>query len=256
MAATYRELHTDLEMGTKYLINESAYFLGGMFAANESVVARGRKYWIAPVRYNNGYLTPEELEDHFKNVKASAAKLSNHTLMASTIKANGFDSGKFNRLAGFGTFFESKEGKKLEDMIPEIKGALLSSSQEVKRCFVAGMFDGRGSIDKNKKSGTIRYVVIDCENSVVGKFLCEVVEDYGFSYNYNQARERLEGGKPRKDQLRIPGNENYLEKIGFISKKKFDVAASSYLAQPQYKTLEEDSVLVGLKRIVRREANG
>ncbi len=247
----YQELNIDLEMGTKYLINESAYFLGGIFAANENVTRNDRLFWIAPVRHNPGYLTPEELEEHFISIKASAAKLNNETLMSTTIKSNNLDSGKFGRLSGFGTFFESKNKTPLNDMIPDIKTALFASSQEVKRCFIAGMFDGRGSIDINKKNGKIRYIVLDCENSVVGNFLSEVVNDYGFNYNYNQARERLEGGNPRKDQLRIAGSEDYIEKIGFISRKKFEVAFSAYNAS-EYDVIEENQVLLGLKKIVRR----
>ncbi len=256
MTSIYPILNIDLEMGTKYLINESAYFLGGIFAANESVVVKGNKYWIAPVRHNNGYLTNAELEEHFQHVKALAAKISNQTLMASTIRTNGLDSGKFNRLMGFGTFFRSKDGQRLEDMVPEVKSALFASTKEVKKCFIAGMFDGRGSIDKNKNTGSIRYVVLDCENKTVGKFLCEVVDNYGLSYNYNEARERLEGGTPRKDQLRIPGSENYLEKVGFISKKKFEVAAAAYNMATYYKVKNEDSILSGLKTIERRKCNG
>ena len=251
MANTYQYLDIDLEMGTKYLINESAYFLGGIFAANESVTVRGQKYWIAPVRHNNGYLTNAELESHFQHVKALANKLSNNTLMTSTIKRNGLDSGKFNRLVGFGTFFRSTGTADIIDMIPDVKKALLASTNEVKRCFIVGMFDGRGSIDINKKNGTILYVVLDCENEIVGRFLCEVVDDYGLSYNYNQARERLEGGNPRKDQLRIPGSEGFIIKIGLISDKKFSVAASVY-DNTIYKIKAENNILYGLKSIERR----
>ncbi|WP_252249200.1 hypothetical protein [Clostridium sp. VAP23] len=251
MSNIYQNLNIDLEMGTKYLINESAYFLGGIFAANESVTAKGQKYWIAPVRHNNVYLTNAELESHFQHVKALATKLSNNTLMASTIKKNQLDSGKFNRLVGFGTFFKTTGTVDIIDMIPDVKRALLASTNEVKRCFIAGMFDGRGSIDINKNKGTIRYIVLDCENETVGRFLCEVVDDYGLSYNYNQARERLEGGKPRKDQLRIPGSEDFIKKIGLISDKKFSVAASVY-DNTIYKTRDENHILDGLKSIERR----
>lgn len=242
-------LNIDIEMGTKYLINESAYFLGGIFAANESIERNGKKYWIAPVRYNFGYATTEELEEHFGYVRTSAVKLGNQTLMSATIKSNGLDSGKF-RLPGFGTFFESKNKTPLEEMIPAIKEALLASSTEIKRCFIAGMFDGRGSLDRNKRNNTIRYVVLDCENPVVGDFLSEVIDDYGLEYNYNRARERVEGGNPRKEQLRIPGRESYLEKIGFISPKKFDVCYETY-EQNKYDTVREDNILTGLKKITR-----
>lgn len=247
----YETLNIDLDMGTKYLINESAYFLGGIFAANESVISRGQKYYIAPVRHNSGYCTPTELEQHFEDVKTMSLKLSNETLMASTIKANGLDSGKFNRLKGFGTFFKTSGAESIIDMIPSVKDSLVKSTKEIQRCFIIGMFDGRGSIDINKNKKTIRYFVLDCENELVGKFLCEVIENYGLSYNYNQARERLEGGKPRKDQLRILGSEDFIIKIGLISEKKFKVAASVY-PPSEYKIKNEDMVLRGLKTLEGR----
>jgi len=247
----YEMLNIDINMGTKYLINESAYFLGGMFAANEPVVVKGQKYYITPVRHNRGYLTQEELERHFEYVNAMSHKLSNETLMSQTIKKNKFDSGKFNRLQGFGTFFETDGTKHIEDMIPEIKRALFASSREVQRSFIIGMFDGRGSVDINSKTNVIRYIVLDCENEIVGKFLCEVLDEYAINYNYNQARERLEGGRPRKDQLRIPGAEGYIFDIGFISEKKFKVAASAY-SDTTYKINREDKVLNGLKTLERK----
>jgi hypothetical protein len=252
MTIPYQQLNVDIEMGTKYLINESAYFLGGIFAANESVISNNIKYWIAPVRHNNGYLTNEELEVHFSHVKRLSAKLLNQTLMAQTIRINGLDSGKFNRLVGFGTFFKSTNRTSLEALIPVVKKALFNSTDEVKRSFIVGMFDGRGSFDKNSKTGAIRYVVLDCENSTVGKFLCEVLSNYGIDYNYNEARDRVEGGTPRKDQLRIPGYEKFVEKIGFISKKKFDVGSVSYKIPDEYLVERQDNILDGLKRIVIR----
>lgn len=251
MNKLYQPLNIDLEMGTKYLINESAYFLGGIFAANESVQVEDKMYWIAPVRHNNNYLTNEELEEHFQNIKILSNKLSNETLMAQTIRQNRLDSGKFNRLVGFGTFFESKNGTPLEHLIPSVKKALLNSSDEVKRCFIVGMFDGRGAFDRNKQTGAIRYVALDCENSIIGAFLCEILDSCGIAYNYNTARDRLGGGAPRKDQLRIPGSEKYLEKFGFISQKKFEVGISCYDIPNTYMVKNEDGILNGLKRVVK-----
>lgn len=248
---SYQPLNIDIEMGTKYLTNESAYFLGGILAANESVQVDDRMYWIAPVRHNNNYLTNEELEVHFENIQILSNKLSSKTLMAQKIRQNKLDSGKFNRSVGFGTFFESKTGKRLEDLIPFIKDALLNSSDEVKRCFIVGMFDGRGSFDINKQTGAIRYIVLDCENPTIGDFLCEILDDYGITYNYNTARDRLGGGAPRKDQLRIPGSEKYLEKFGFISQKKFEVGISCYDISNTYIVKNEDGILNGLKRLVK-----
>lgn len=248
----YQELNIDLEMGTKYLIKESAYFLGGIIAANESVVSKGTKYWITPVRYNSKRVSSEQLEEHFKYVKTLATKLSNNTLMANLIRNNGLNSGKFHtRYPGFGTFFRTKDEQTLEEMITEVKKALFSSTQEVKRSFIVGMFDSRGSVDRSQE-GILRNIVLDCDNDTAGDFLCEVVDNYGLIYNYNKARKRLGGGKPRKNQLRIPARENYLERIGFISTKKFIEAAGCYDLTTVYNVMNEDNILSGLKTIERR----
>lgn len=252
MQNRYQLLDIDLDMGTKYLINESAYFLGGMFAANESVTKGDMKHWISPVRHNSGHITIEELEEHFMYVNALSKKLSNETLMKDTIISNGFDSGKFNRLVGFGTFFKSINDSELELLIPEVKNALFNSSDEIKRCFIIGMFDGRGSIDRNSKTGVIRQIALDCDNATVGDFLCNVLDDYGVEYNYNTARDRLEGGRARKDQLRIKGKENYTEKFGFISPRKFHIAYQSYNTEILYKIKNEDNILNGLKSMERK----
>ena len=244
-------LNINIEMGSKYLINENAYFLGSIFAANESVICNNVKYWIAPVRHNSGQVTPEELEEHFSYVKKISEKLNKQTLMSNTIKTNGLDSGKFRRLQGFGTFFKTDINSSLEDFIPEIKKVLFESSKDVQRSFIVGMFDGRGSFDKNSKTGAIRYISLDCENSNVGHFLCDVLDKFGFNFNYNTARDRVEGGRPRKDQLRISGNSGFIEQIGFISPKKFNIGISSYTNLNEYKILNEDHILTGLKRIVK-----
>jgi site-specific DNA recombinase len=177
MTTNYKELHIDLETGTKYLINESAYFLGGMFAANESVTKNGRMYWIAPVRYNNGYVTTEELEDHFQNVRASAAKLSNQTLMASTIRTNGLDSGKFNRLLGFGTFFETKNKTRLEDMLTIMASLAQQESQSLSQNVKMGIQyryqQGEVQVNHNRFLGYTKdenkHLVIDPEGAEIVK---------------------------------------------------------------------------------------
>ena len=46
------DLDIDIDLGTKYLTNISAYFLGAIFASDEFVIREGRKVWVAPVRHN------------------------------------------------------------------------------------------------------------------------------------------------------------------------------------------------------------
>jgi len=241
-------LNIDIELGTKYLINESAYFLGGILAANESVIVNEIKYWIAPVRHNKNCVTNIELEDHYNHVKRIAASIEQETLMDITIRENGFNSGKFPpRMTGFGTFFKSQNSVSIEEMIPIIRTALFASSKEIRRCFIVGMFDGRGALDRDTKSGKIRQIALDCENRIIGEFLCEVLLNYGLSHNYNISRARLEGGTPRKDQIRVLGSEDYIGEIGFVSSQKFNIATQRYRTSGQFNIVNEDNILYGLK---------
>ena len=54
-----------IKTNTKYLTPELAYFLGGIYAANESVIANGKRYWAAPVRYNPQYSTQTQTTEQF-----------------------------------------------------------------------------------------------------------------------------------------------------------------------------------------------
>lgn len=78
---------------------------------------------------------------------------------------------------------------------------LRTSSAEVVRCFITGVFDGRGAIDFNRSTKSIRFIALDCDNATVVRTLLSVLKN--FITNYNTARERLEGGIPRDNQLRI-----------------------------------------------------
>lgn len=197
-----------IQFGTRYLTKEAAFFLGGIFSSAEYVKAGTDLYWIAPVRYNYGYATDLEIEEHFEDIKVMSSAMGAQTIMADNVRGTFLDSGKF-RLPGFGTFFKGNNLPDLHSAIPDLRNALDLSPWDVKRAFIAGVFDGRGSIDINKKNHTIRYIVLDCPTDEIGSFLYDFMKNNGFPCNYNTARDRLEGGEPRKPQLRIKNDEDY-----------------------------------------------
>lgn len=241
-----------IHFGTEYLTKEAAYFLGNIFSSAESIMSNGVRYWIAPVRYNYGYATELEIEEHFEYVRQMSAPMGAQTLMAENVRGTFLDSGKF-RLPGFGTFFRSTGLENLNDAIPSLKVALESSSWDIKRAFMAGVFDGRGSIDINKKNHAIRYIVLDCPTNEIGSFLYDFFEDNGFPCNYNTARDRLAGGEPRKPQLRIKNNEEYMKRIGFISPKRFSLISNAYsYTHDNVITVNADEILPGLKSVAMR----
>lgn len=249
MQNSYVVYDAGIDFGTQYLTKEAAYFLGNIFSSNEKVEVGNELYWIAPVRYNYGYASQLEIEQHFECVKRMSVPMGAQTLMAENIRKTQLNSGKF-RLPGFGTFFKGTGLVELSDAIGGLKAALDQSQWEVKQAFMVGVFDGRGSIDIDKKSKVIRYIVLDCPTEMIGTFLNEVFTSNGFLCNYNTARDRVEGGTPRKPQLRIKNYSDYLRRVGFISPKRLAVVGESYLHNSgRCPTVDNSQVLPGLQTI-------
>ncbi|MCI9378616.1 MAG: hypothetical protein HFI06_08875 [Eubacterium sp.] len=250
---TYQVYDAGINTGTSYLTKEVAYFLGGIYAADEKVISNGKTYWAAPVRYNPTFSAQSETAGHFDFVTAISARVKGYTVMKDNIKGTPLDSGK-NRLPGFSTFFESTG---LEDLLPEIPGlknALFLSEPEVKKAFIIGVIDGRGTPDASVDKQVIRYLSLDCPNNDIGRFLSDVMADYGLDINYNTARDRLEGGNPRKPQLRIKNVEYYLENTGYISPAKLRKLADVYRAKyGRAIMIRDDAFLPGLKYIVWKD---
>lgn len=249
--ASYQIYSAGINTGTNYLTAEVAYFLGGIFAADEKVNSNGKLYWAAPVRYNPQYSSELETAEHFDYVTRIGSKVNGYTVMKDNIKGTSLDSGK-NRLPGFSTFFESTGLNDLIVAIPSLKTALMASPDDVKKAFILGVMDGRGTPDVNVPNGIIRYLSLDCPNNDIGDFLNEVFTDSGLVCNYNTARDRLEGGNPRKAQLRIKNVETYMQRFGYISPAKFGKMKAVYRAK--YGVANEisgDSFLPGLKYLTR-----
>ncbi len=252
MPRDYVPLNIGIDFGSNYLTNEVAYFLGGILAADERTTRNEQTFWIAPFRSNPKYATPTQIEKHYNYVQNINRDLHGYVYMRDTIKSAGLDSGKFYRLQGFGAFFCSQNCDNLEQKIPEISQALEEASPEVKRCFIVGAFDGRGAIDLNRGNNKIRYLALDCPNNSTGSFLKDLLIQEGFTVNYNLARDRLEGGQPRKPQLRIKNWDYFLESYGIISEKKYEVMYSSYMTTYGGGTIKNEfEILSGLKTIKR-----
>lgn len=245
-------LDIDIDLGTKYLTNISAYFLGAIFASDEFVIKDDRKFWVAPVRHNKNMVSNIDIEQHYNNIRTLARDINKTTIIAELINSNGLNTGKFtSRMVGFGTFFESSINLQLEDFIEPVRVALFSSTKLIQQCFLIGMFDGRGYFDINSKNAKLRYLAIDCANPNLGSFLCEVINKYGMEYNYNESRERKEGGRPRKNQVRIKGAEKFQENVGFISSQKINQVYNLY-DENLYEIKNVDDILIGLKQIRRK----
>ena len=136
--------------------------------------------------------------------------------------------------------------------IPNLKTVLFNSDQDVKTAFILGVIDGRGTPDINKKDGGIRYISLDCPNNEIGDFLFEVFQNSRLECNYNTARDRKEGGKPRKPQLRIRNIEYYMRNFGYISPCKYGKIKAQYqMVYGSATEIDGSSLLSGLKYLSR-----
>lgn len=245
--ASYPIYNAGINTGTKYLTAEVAYFLGGIYAADEKVTSNGKLYWAAPVRYNPQYSTEMQTAEHFDYVSTIASKVNGYTVMKDNIKGTSLDSGK-NRLPGFSTFFEATGLNDLRTEIPTLKPVLLAADKDIQKAFILGVIDGRGTPDISIPKAIIRYLSLDCPNNDIGSFLDEVFEHYGLDCNYNTARDRLEGGNPRKPQLRIKDVEYYMRNIGYISPTKFSKMYDVFMAKfGSANVIDGSAFLPGLK---------
>lgn len=243
----YQVYDAGINTGTTYLTENVAYFLGGIYAANETVVSGNTRYWAAPVRYNPQYSTNAETAKHFDYVSTIAATVNGYTVMRDNIRGTNLDSGK-NRLPGFSTFFTATTLNDLESEIPNLREVLFASSREVQKAFIIGVIDGRGTPDVSVPNGILRYLSLDCPNNDIGDFLSTVMTHYGIDINYNTARDRLEGGNPRKPQLRVKDVEWYMANMGYISPAKFRRMTEVYMTKfGRANVTNDDTFLAGLK---------
>ena len=245
--AAYVRYDSGLNLPTAYLTPVVAFFLGGIYSAYECVIVGDKRYWISPFRYNYDYANAFEIENHFAAIRTLASNLSAEVLSAENIRSSMPTASKF-RLLGFGAFFESVSLGALEPTLEPLASALMRSPTKVKHAFVAGVFDGRGSLDYNRINSTIRYIVLDSPNREIGDFLYEACTSYGLECNYNTARDRVGGGRPRNDQLRVRNISAFMSSVGFISQKKFGIAVESFTRNfGTFRQMDFSTVVPGLK---------
>lgn len=245
----YISFDSGLEISSKYLTEEVAYFLGGIYASEEQVETADGSYKIAPVRYNYGAATEIEITEHYEIVKGLAKRLNAYTAMAENIRGTKLDSGK-NRMPGFSTFFKTTTLDELTDLIPRLKDALNQSPWSVKRAFLVGVFDGRSSADINRQNHKVRMLSLDCISDDVGAFLASVLDNVDIKYNYNTHRDRLEGGKPRNPQLRIKDVDTFIYKVGLLSPRRINLLKNAYIHNYEnVEVIANNDVLKGLKTI-------
>lgn len=249
----YKLVETGLDLGTKFLTEETAYFLG-LLLADERENVSGTIYWSAPIRHNPKQVSLEDLESHYRLVKAIATVIhkNNLTQLTDFLKTQNVNLWKFNAgKTGIVTLFEEiVPNYTIEDLIHDIEEPLLASNKDVQHAFIVGAFDGRGSDDGSS------LIALDFEKNVVLDIIVQCLHKLGISPNINggaQARLRDDpNSEPRKNQIRINRNV-YLSEIGFISIGRFNKSLNNLRKRKKYENryqpYEVDYPLPGLKLI-------
>lgn len=230
----------------------NAYFLGAILSANEPQNDNGKVVWLAPYRHNFvGYANDINIQEHIDFIKTLIKRANGKILSRSTlVYKHWFPSNK----QGFAVAFESPLGTTIDDIISGVDRIIDIADESVVRCFVVGAFDGRSSIDHNKKENKIRYLSLDCNSSNVANLLNKALMRLGFSENnYNTSRDRVEGGLPRKNQFRISSEDalQFIRKIGMICSSRFEQFKDIFTHLYE---CHEYSLLNGLKTLSTTES--
>ena len=239
-------LKIGLDIGTT-LINHSAGYILGLLINNEKFFNQYNNitYWQASIRHNPKQVTINELESHLNLIRKIAQKVGMDTQFnvvdfykQRDIKIQKFNAGKQGII---GAITQIEPNYEFNKFISDIKVPLLNSPIEIKKAFLCGVFDGRSSYDK-----TAKFISLDFEGEDVGELLCQLFESLGVKYNSNYSRERKQGGKPRKNQIRIK-HIPFLTEIGFISPARF--AKATINITDDYEIINDSENLAGLKKI-------
>lgn len=232
----------------------SAYFLGAILAGDESyrLYSTEKRVWLAVVKHNIGYCTTEQLDAHMQALSKLASTTKGRVYSKSELTSrNWFTPNK----QGFAIGFESDNAVTSDSICDYAEACIPKLSAEEKLCIIRGAFDGRSSIDVNKATNDLRYIVLDCGNDRAMDILAKLLHEIGIKYNCNYARERLEGGEPRKPQLRVAAASGMLfaRKVGYISSARMRILQS--VLGRNYEQQETNDILNGLKLLVRNEVS-
>lgn len=245
--SNFASINIPLSLGSNELNPINAYFLGAILSANEPQTDNGKIVWLAPYRHNYGAEANEEtIANHIKFIRTLIKRNNGKILLKKTLTDKGwFPSNK----QGFAVAFESPLTTSIDDIITPIESLIATVDLDVVRCFIVGAFDGRSSVDHDRKHNKVRYLTLDCTNNRVADLLNTALVRLGLStYNYNTSRDRLEGGKPRKNQFRIPTDDAriFIQTIGMICPSRFEQLKGIYSSLYE---VHDYNLLNGLKTL-------
>lgn len=188
-----------------------AYALGLIYPLYKEKSLFGKEYILGCVNHNAGKVTQNELNQHYLEVY----KLFDDCMgdSAPEIKTNKSADYSISPKAGFTVLIE-KTGVSEADCISILTNKVIeikNATEEIKKEFVKGCFDGRSSWDT-----TAHYLSIDVDRVYERQdLIIEIIESLGIDINNN----RRDLNHKKNDQIRIkPDSMRYfMSNIGLYS---------------------------------------
>lgn len=198
-----------------------AFILGLIFPLyTEKTAKDGKTYILGAVRHKANHVSEDDILEHHKNIK----KFLREYNLAEKIQIVANQTEEYGNLSGglrgFSILLEKEKSESFTDSFNKIfllVKNLENESIEIKRFFLKGVFDGRGSVDTNS-----HLIVVDYKlpNDAFETF-SNIIISLGFEITPNKRHL----GEGRNAQFRIKTNslEKFRNEIGFFSirRKKY-----------------------------------
>lgn len=199
------------ELGNNKMNRAVAYALGLIYPLYKEKTIDGKEYILGCVNHNPGKVTQDEINSHYLKVYELFENCLGES--APVLKANKTVNYTLSRKLGFTVLIEKTDVQKektiniLTAKVKEIKNA----SDDIKREFVKGCFDGRASWDT-----TAHYLSIDVDRDYDRQdLIIDIIASLGIELNCNRRNLNHE----KNDQIRIKSDslKKFMSNIGFYS---------------------------------------
>ena len=202
---------TSFDLHENILDETQAFFLGALLIDNEMVSASGTK-WLANFRHNRGQANATQLKEHKEAVGSLASRVG------------GIIEDITSQFDGFTVTISFSKPTTIFQLLGAAQSIKDSDDINLKKAFLAGVFDGKSSYDRAMESEKEyqSQLVVDCprENGEqIYQVISGMLNDVGIVAGDNHARKRKAGGEDRKPQIRLgrAGTETFCKSIGFTS---------------------------------------
>ncbi|MHA0306101.1 hypothetical protein [Mesomycoplasma ovipneumoniae] len=184
-----------LELKSCKINRALAYTVGLIYPLYKEKKLGNTQYILGCVNHNNGKVTQSELANHYKSVIQLINKYMNKN--KPIVRPNKTSNYTISPKDGFTVLIEKNDVDTdeclaiLTEKVKDIK----MSSEDIKREFVKGCFDGRSSWDT-----TAHYLSVDVDRNYDRQdLIIAIIESLNIKLNKN----RREKNHPKNDQLRI-----------------------------------------------------